>query len=333
MARSPTRRAALAALGALPLALPLVGACAGRHRYDLVVRQGPARGAPAPTAVAPALLLHAGQLDLAPQGATVQARPYGVSGVGVSGVGVSGVGAAGNGAAGVGAAAGADPSASPSAADPAATAALLDVFYANLYVGKIWHGGGYDMLPEVGNQVRSLGLTFSHQRAYAEQVLSWVDQALAELLAAADAPLAAVPASVEAALQPPRRTSLRGTQGLDGEDNQNLPGFTLQPQPLDPALLPAGITASRLLVPLVVHYYAHNGGWFVGQAQGCPAGARFRLLWVLHEVATGAVLTWGDLSARYVEPYFYSPNDTQLQDYLLQVEARMKEALAETLVG
>lgn len=311
MAMPPTRRDALAALGVLPLSLPLVGACAGRHRYDLVLRQGPSRGAPAPTAIAPALLLHAGQLALAPQGATVRARPYGAAEVGAEG----------------------GDAASAAPVDPAASAALLDVFYANLFVGKIWHGGGYDMLPEVGNQVRSLGLTFSHQRSYAEQALAWVDQTLAGLLATPTSPAQTLSASVEAALQPPRRTSLRGSQGLDGQDNQNLPGFTLEPQPLDPALLPADIPAERLLVPLIVHYYAHNGGWFVGQAQGCPAGARFRLLWVLHEVATGAVITWGDISARYVEPYFYSPNDTQLQDYLLQVEARVQEALTASLVG
>lgn len=300
---APTRRAALV-LG-LGLVLPTLG-CAGKHRYDLVVRGGPSPGAPADLALAPAVLLHADQLALAPDGATFKARSRDAAPAAADG--------------------------QAAAAAPAQDQALLDVFYANLYVGKIWHGAGYDLLPEVGNQVRSLELTFSLQQAYAEQAQAWTDQAVAEVLTARGRTFVRVPGSVEAALNPPRRALIRGTQPLDGEDNQNLPGFTLEPQPLDPSALPPDLGAPQLLVPIVVHYYGHNGGWFVGQARGCPAGARFRLLWVLYDVSTGAVLTWGDASARHVQPYFYSPNDTQLQDYLLAVEAMLREALDENLL-
>ncbi|MEB3223403.1 MAG: hypothetical protein VKS61_15110 [Candidatus Sericytochromatia bacterium] len=254
--------------------------------------------------LAPALLMHAGQLDLAPQGLTVESRPLGT-----------------------------DDEASGSEAPevgPAVQQAMLGVFYANLYVGKVWHNGGFELLPEVGNQVRSLGLGFSQQGEYAQQVQEWTNAALGEVLTLGGTAWSLAPSSVEAALVAPLVRKVRGTGPLDGEDNQNLPRFTLEPQPLDPAALPA-IDAPALLVPMVVHYYAHNGGWFVGQAQGAPAGARFRLLWVLHDTKTGAVRTWGDVSARHVEPYFYTPNDVQLQDYLLQVEAQVRDGLVRQL--
>lgn len=297
---------ALPRLAALSLGLLglTAGPACGKHRHDVVTHAGPPRGAPASIAIAPTMLFHADQLSLAPEGAVYRARSFTPE----------------------------HHNSPPLPPPDDQQKALLDVFYANLYVGKIWHSGGYDLLPEVGNQVRSLGLSLSLQQSYAEQVQTWTDQAIGEVLTEREQPWTRVADSVEAAMQPPRRSLVRGTQALDGEDNQNLPHFTLEPLPLDPAALPAGIAAEQLLVPIVVHYYAHNGGWFVGQAKGCPSGARFRLLWALHDVETGAVVTWADISTRYVQPYFYKPNDVQLQDYLLQVEALMREELVESLL-
>ncbi len=300
-----TRRVAL---GLLPGALALAAGC-GAHKQDLVLRPGPAVARPASVALAPAVLLHAGQLDLAPRGVEVRARAFTPE----------------------------QEDADAAAEDGAATepspeaAALLDVFYANYYVGKIWHSGGYEYLPEVGNQVRSLGLSFSLQPDYAAQVQEWTDITMGDVLTARGLSWSPVGSSVEAALQPPRRRTVRGTGPLDGEDDQNLPRFELTPQPLDPDALPE-IDADTLLVPIIVHYYAHNGGWFVGQGQGTAAGARFRLLWVLHDAHSGAVLTWGDVSARYVEDYFYTPNDVQLQDYLMETEDRVRTALERELL-
>ncbi|NOY26178.1 MAG: hypothetical protein GXP62_09935 [Oligoflexia bacterium] len=294
----------LALVSVLVGTVALTPACAGAHRYDIVTLSGPPRGEPASLAVAPAVLLDAGQIDLAPDGAVYRSRPF-------------------------------TPEQEHGPPLPPPTPqqkALLNVFYANLFVGKIWHGGGYELLPEVGNQVRSLGISLSLQRPYAEQAQQWTDDTIAAVLTERGASWTPVGSSIEAALAPPRRTSVRGTQALDGEDNQNLPNFTLIPTALDPAALPKGITADQILVPIIVHYFAHNGGWFLGQADGCPAGARFRILWVLYDVASGRVVTWGDISTRYVEPYFYTPNDVQLQDYLIQAETRMRSALSKSLL-
>jgi len=287
------------------VALALAGStgCAGTHRLEVQVRNGPPFGAPPSVALAPAVLLDAAQLDIAPEGLSVRSRDFGE----------------------------ADPAGAPPLGSPEQSQALLSVFYANVFVGKIWHRGGYDLLPEVGNQVRSLGLTFTHQADYARQALAWTDETLAEVLTGADRPWTRLDDSVESALRAPHRAAIRGTTKLDGQDNQNLPGFTLEPVALDPGGLPAGITAPQLLVPFVVSYYAHNGGWFVGQQKGCPAGARFRLLWVLYDTATGAVESWQDVDARTVEPFFYTPNDQQLEDYQIRVEDDVRAALEKAL--
>ncbi len=293
-----------------------------------MLRPGPALAAPASIALAPTVVLHADQLGIAPDGVDVRSRPF-LPAQFTADAAKAAKAEQDAQAAAAAVEAGLDAPAA-TAGDDEAGQALLDVFYANYYVGKVWFSGGYELLPEVGNQVRSLGVSFSLQPDYATQVQEWTDATFAELLADSGVAVSRLDGSIEAALAAPTRRTVRGTGPLDGEDNQNLPRFELEPVALDPAALPT-VSADTVLVPIVVHYYAHNGGWFVGQNKGAAAGARFRLLWALHDAKTGAVLTWGDHAARYVEKYFYTPNDVQLQDYLLEVEARIRESLADVL--
>ncbi len=117
-------------------------------------------------------------------------------------------------------------------------------------------------------------------------------------------------------LVPPARTEARGSEEGDGHDNQHLPRFELTPLP-QPALPP--VPADALLVPWIVHYYSHNGGWFQGQTWGTGAGARIRVLWSLHD-ADGAVLGHGDHQAWYTDEDLFSPNSVQVEDHLMEVE-------------
>ena len=48
---------------------------------------------------------------------------------------------------------------------------------------------------------------------------------------------------------------------------------------------------------------------------------------MLYDVESGEAVTSTDLSARYVCRCFYSPNEGQLQDYLIEVEDRLANAL------
>jgi hypothetical protein len=201
--------------------------------------------------------------------------------------------------------------------------ATLDALYAGEYVGDIWFSGGFARMESLDNQVRSVGVELRNQDRYQEQACAWIDGVFASLLDAREIPW--VPLS--SALQPPRplRTNIRGSGPLDGTDNQSLPRFDLRPLPLQSApTLPAGTQA--VLVPIVVHYYSHNGGWFVGQEIGNPAGARIRVLWSLYG-SDGQVLTWGEVGTRHFEEFFYSPNQVQVQDYLIAAE----EVLARQL--
>jgi hypothetical protein len=191
---------------------------------------------------------------------------------------------------------------------------------------------GYELMPEEDNQVRSVNVEFSEEPAYAEQIRLVVDQSFAALLDARGASWRALDQELRHAAVSPRRVPLRGTGPFDGRDNQNLPRFDLQPQAIDPASLPelpAGTQA--ILVPFIVHYYTHNGGWFVGQNVGCAAGARLRVLWSLHDASDGRVLTWGEVGVQHQQEYHYSPNKAELQDYQLVVEAALRQHLDEQL--
>jgi hypothetical protein len=196
-------------------------------------------------------------------------------------------------------------------------------FYEGEYVGDIWFSGGFARLDELSSQVRSVNLELRSQDRYAEQASAWLDGVLAGVLD--ERGIAWTPLTAALDVSRPLRTEQRGSGPLDGSDNQSLPRFDLRPLPLaTPPTLPPGTTA--VLVPMIVHYYSHNGGWFVGQALGNPAGARIRVLWSLHG-EDGGVLTWGEVGTRYLEPYFYSPNQAQLQDYLIVVEEELARQL------
>jgi hypothetical protein len=208
----------------------------------------------------------------------------------------------------------------------------MDAFHRGYYVGNIWFSGGFELMPEEGDQVRSVGVDLKDVPAYQDQAARVVEETFATLLDEHGLAWQPIDSGVERALPAPRVTPVRGTGPFDGRDNQNLPRFELQPQPLDPGELPELPPGSAtVLVPMLVHYYTHNGGWFVGQRNGCSAGARMRVLWSLHDASSGRVLTWGDVGVQHQQEYHYSPNSAELQDYQLIVEAELQRWLDEQL--
>ncbi len=206
----------------------------------------------------------------------------------------------------------------------------MDAFHEGVFVGNIWFSGGYELMAEEDNQVRSVGVALSDQLAYAEQVRTVVADGFAGLLTERGATWQPIEAPLLRAVRSPRRTTVRGSGPFDGRDNQNLPRFDLQPMPLEAASLPQLPQGTQaVLVPLVVQYYTHNGGWFVGQGNGCAAGARMRVLWALHDADDGRVLPGGEIGVQHQQEYHYSPNVAELQDYQLIVEAAWLERLDE----
>jgi hypothetical protein len=208
----------------------------------------------------------------------------------------------------------------------------MEAFHRGYYVGNIWFSGGFELLAEEDDQIRSVGVDLKDVEEYQTQAIQVVGDTFAALLSARALDWRPIDTSVERALQAPRWTPLRGTGPFDGRDNQNLPRFELQPLPLDAGELPELPPGSAtVLVPMVVHYYTHNGGWFVGQALGCAAGARMRVLWSLHDAGNGRVLTWGEVGVQHQQEYYYSPNSAELEDYQLIVEAELRAWLDEQL--
>jgi hypothetical protein len=208
----------------------------------------------------------------------------------------------------------------------------MDAFHQGFYVGNIWFSGGFELMPEEDNQVRSVGVDLQDTEPYAGQARSVVGDTFTSLLVDHELSWQAIQDSVERAVSTPRKLLTRGSGPFDGRDNQNLPRFGLQPLPLDVGELPElPPGTSAVLVPVVVHYYTHNGGWFVGQNLGCAAGARVRVLWSLHDAMNGRVLTWGEVGVQHQQEYYYSPNAVELQDYQLIVEAELARWLDEQL--
>lgn len=202
-------------------------------------------------------------------------------------------------------------------------------FRAGTWVGTIWFDGGYEIMAEEQNQVRSVNVALSGAESFTPQGRTWATKALSD--AAQAAGWQVVPS--EAAgwrVGAPTRTTIRGTVKHDGDDNLNLPRFDLAPGPITTA---EGLGADAVIAPVLVHYYAHNAGWFVGQEKGSWAGARVRVLWSLHAADDGRVLGWGDVGTRGEQEKLASPNQQQLQDLLLMAESEAEAALVRQLQG
>ncbi|MCB9758867.1 MAG: hypothetical protein H6739_03430 [Alphaproteobacteria bacterium] len=207
-----------------------------------------------------------------------------------------------------------------------------DPFFEGLFIGNVTHSGGFlfEETEGEGSPVRSKEYTFAAQDTYTETASEWLDGAFAEELDRAGLSWVRLEAPPEAIPLPARR-KVRGSSEQDGTDNVNLPRFTLEPAPL-PAGHALGEGVEAYVVPLIVVYYSHNGGWFVGQRKGCGGGARLRVFWTVYDAATGRVVSWRDVETRSIHNYINQPNGAQLDDFLIETEGKFEDELHKHLV-
>ncbi len=204
-----------------------------------------------------------------------------------------------------------------------------DVFLENLFVGNVVFSGGFEVVrADGGLQNRSLHIDLDLQEPYAREIRAMVEDWMIAALDRQKITWQRLDALPDESLPVPQRRDLRGSYDLEGRDNQNMPVALFNPTALRavPAL-PDGIDA--VLVPMVVYYYSHNGGWFQGQTWGTHTGARIRVLWSLHDAGGGRLLAWGDHETRQILKSVSSPNSSQLQDTLMEAEADMARSLAK----
>ena len=203
-----------------------------------------------------------------------------------------------------------------------------EVLWDGSYVGNILFSGGFEVVErEGGLENVSVEVALSQQERYTSQFADVVGGCVREAMGTQGKHWVA--ADLQEAPPVPTRRNVRGTEKLDGRDNQPLPRFELTPGAWDSApSLPTGTDA--LLVPYVIHYYAHNGGWFIGQTYGSAGGARARVFWVLYG-PDGRPSGWGDHQARTEDHGKFSPNSQEIQDYLIDVEEGVCKTLRRKL--
>lgn len=205
-----------------------------------------------------------------------------------------------------------------------------DAFFEGLFIGNILFSGGYTVVQDHGGmQNVSTNIAFEREEAYRETALGVLDRCIADALdhhharwmPFADLGVDGTPA--------PRHDVIRGTVKGDGKDDQHLPHFELHPSPAPGIVAPEG--ADAVLVPWVVHYYTHNGGWFLGQTYGSGSGGRFRVLWALYDATTGQVLAWAEHEAQDLSHADFSPNSALIEDYRIAIEGAICSDVARRL--
>ncbi len=190
-------------------------------------------------------------------------------------------------------------------------------FLRNDFVGVLRFGGGLVRMGETTLEVRARIIEFHQGAEMRAQGAAWLAQTVSEVMARAGV----VSTPAEGANPPPvTRSSLRGTHELDGRDNLNLPRVTVAPTPM------AAGGEGYLVVPYLRNYYAHNGGWFVGQEWGCSGGARVEALLVVYDRATGQPAWWQVATGRHVQEMKAQPSRAQLDQFLLYAENQVDQS-------
>lgn len=200
--------------------------------------------------------------------------------------------------------------------------------WAGSYVGNVLFSGGFHVVERDGGLENvSLNIETTLQERYRTQISEVVGACVMDGMGREGRDW--VTSELDGPPPIPTRRDNRGTNRLDGRDNQPLPRFSLSASPWEGgAPVPSG--ANALLVPYVIHYYGHNGGWFLGQTYGSGGGARARVFWALYAV-DGGVIGWGDHEARTEVDNNFSPNSQEIQDFLIAVEEGVCKTLGRKL--
>lgn len=208
--------------------------------------------------------------------------------------------------------------ATPTVLDPANPE--IAAYLRNDFVGILRFGGGLVRMGETALEVRARLVEFHQGEELRKQGTAWLDGVVSEILRGAHLSPAAVH---EVGAPPVNRANTRGSNELDGRDNVNLPRVAVSPA----AMAPAAEGPRYAVVPYLRAYYAHNGGWFIGQEWGCSGGARVEALLVVYDRQTGQPAWWQVATGRHVEEMKAQPSRAQLDQYLLYAEGQVEESL------
>ena len=208
-----------------------------------------------------------------------------------------------------------------------------DPFRAGVYVGNLVFSGGFvTEQHEVGLQNVSKNVALEAEDTYREQVADLVDGMYVDALDRRRKLQWQRVTLGPGDLVPHQMRPVRGTHEEDGHDNVCLPRFDLEPSPLPSEALsavPDGVDV--LIVPFVVIYYTHNGGWFLGQTYGNSAGARIRVFGVNYDPESGTPLGYMDATTRFLHEEVFQPNSSQLEDFAIFAEKAMEKQVRRHL--
>lgn len=195
-------------------------------------------------------------------------------------------------------------------------------FLRNEFFGNIRFGGGFVRTGDVALEVRARLIELGVDERYASDGSRWLADVIPSVLDATNVPVRAAAPGLSPV---PERRRFRGLHPEDGHDNVNLPRTDLVPT----ELVPAESTGPRwVIVPYLRSYYTHNGGWFLGQAFGCTAGARVEALVVLYDTVSGRPAWSMPLVGRYIQPQKGQASTAEMDQYLLWAEDKAEAQLS-----
>jgi hypothetical protein len=215
-----------------------------------------------------------------------------------------------------------------------------DVFLEGNAVGFLYHRGGFITEQSHVAYVRTKNVKLKEHEGYAKRIGELAGDLLIRHLElrniAVDEGLEISHEALPTLKRRNRRVTLEELEDDDlmGSDNANLPPFDVIPARKWKTIPTEGPLAEAdfVLVPIVIHYYVHNVGWFRGQEWGSGgAGGRARLLWALYATDDGRLVAWSDVEARENESARLHPNMLEVDDILIKLDVKFEQVLGQSL--
>ena len=199
-------------------------------------------------------------------------------------------------------------------------------FVINNIIGHVYHSGGVVSFQNNGSQSRSNSIEITSINDYLSNINSVIDT-----VSYTESYIKKISENDEHYPIKITTNKIRGSIELENIDNLNLPVVTFDSEVNTQSQLWDSIEEEHILVfPVIISYYTHNSGWFIGHEFGCEAGARIEINLYIYDSKQTLIEQYNVSNSKILEKV-YQPSSTELEDILIELEESTVDDISQII--
>jgi len=202
----------------------------------------------------------------------------------------------------------------------------LEKFDRNLYIGSIHFLGGFIRNPEKGMRIQAKKISFSAKKKFEDNIKNFFIRSLTKILKEKDINFLLLKDIPSKGFIKLIDEEYRGRHGDDGNDNISLPRihyYAVDNDQKNFSMIKKKYNARYLMIPVIEHYYGHNGGWFNEQKSGCGAGVRISNHIYIYDLKSGNVVFSYQDKQKKIYDYKFRLSILQMGQELFELEQEL----------